>query len=347
MKEVKQKIDADQLLKARRYDPNKELQPEQILFRIEGHNIGSIQNIITFTGLPKQGKSRYAGGFVAAALSGKDIFSMSVRMPAGKNKIAMFDTEQGDHDFYRQMEFIKSLCGTSQLPAWFDAFNTREDYPEEQILMIDRYLQLNKDCGILILDGILDLLLSFNDEKESKLLMQLLKKWTKQHNILLAGILHRRKDGTTTLGHIGSAADRVSQSVLTIEKNKERKTYILKPEFLRSADEFTPIEIMYNRQLQEWQQTFYTPDEEEKVVRMKKAKPEEFDNSHHMLCLGRIFNSTRVQPYKILVQNICEIYAAGTNWAKTCVPYLMSQGLLFKTEAGYTNSREAKLFVEK
>lgn len=348
MKEVKlPPPDALQLLEARRYDPNKELQPEQILFKIDGQNIGSVQNIVTISGNPKQGKSRYTGAMVAAALSNQNIFSMTVKTAEGRNRVALFDTEQGDHDFYRQMDFIKGLCNVTNLPGNFDAFNTREDYPTEQILMIDKYLELNRDCSILFLDGILDLLLSFNDEKESKQVMQLLKKWTKIYNTLIVTVLHRRKDGAATLGHIGSAADRVSQSVLTVEKNKERKTFIMKPEFLRSSDEFTPIEIMYNRSLHEWQQTWYTPDEDQKVVRIKKAKPAEFDNSHHSLMLGRIFISDAVQSYKEIIQNICEIYASGVSWAKDCLPYLLSQGLLYKVTGGYTNSRSMKLFIEK
>lgn len=346
MKEVKNKISPDQLLDARRYDPNRILESEQILFKIDGQNIGSKQNIVTITGLPKQGKSRYAGGMIASALSNQDIFSMTVKTAEGRNRVALFDTEQGDHDFYKQMDFIKQLCGTTNLPSNFDAFNTREDYPQEQIQMIDRYLELTPDCSILYLDGILDLLLSFNDEKESKLLMQLLKKWTKVRDLLIITVLHRRKDGTATLGHIGSAADRVSQSVLTVEKHQERKTFILKPEFLRSADEFTPVEILYNKSIREWQQTWYTPDEKN-VVRMKKAKPAEFDTDHHRLCLGRIFNTELIQNYKTLTQNICEIYAAGMNWAKECVPYLLSEGILFKVEGGYTHRNTVKLFIEK
>lgn len=348
MKEVKPKITPDQLLQSRRYDPNRELQPEQILFRIDNENIGSIQNIVTITGLPKQGKSRYMGALLGSALTNETIFSMQLKTAPGRNRIAFFDTEQGDYDFYRQMDFVKHICKTTTLPGNLDAFNTREDYPQEQLLMIDRYLELNPDCSILFLDGILDLLLSFNDEKESKMLMQLLKKWTKVNNLLLINVLHRRKDGTATLGHIGSAADRVSQSVLVVEKNKERKTFILKPEYLRSADEFNPLEIMYNRHLGEWQQTWYVPDEEDKkLIRLKKPKPQELDIHDHTINVGRIFQAHGSQTYKDLVQNISEIYAAGTNWAKECIPFLLQSGLIFKTATGYTRERQAKLYIQE
>ena len=342
MKEV---LNPEQLLASRRYDPNREMQPEQILLRIDNQNIGSIQNVVTISGLPKQGKSRYIGAMVASALTRQEIFNIRVKTPEGRNEVALFDTEQGEYDFYKQMDHIKTLAG-GNLPTSFFAYNTREDFPRQQLLLIDKFLELHPACSIVFLDGILDLLDSFNDERESMRLMRLIKKWTKEKNVLIVTVLHRRKDGTATLGHIGSAVDRVSQSVLTVEKNKERNTYILKPEYLRSAEDFTPIEIYYNRQETIWQQTFYVPDEEDKVVRMKKAKPEELPIEEHKMNVLRIFNVQPLQKYSELKQNICEMYAAGMNWAQQCIPYLISQGLIFKTIDGYTNQRQAKLYIQ-
>jgi hypothetical protein len=341
---VKEVLTAEQLLHNRRYDPAKKLEPEQILLRIDNQNIGSIQNVVTISGLPKQGKSRYIGAMVASALTRQEIFNMRIKTPEGRNEVALFDTEQGEYDFYKQIDFIKQLSGGS-LPDNFFAYNTREDFPRQQLLIIDKFLELHPACSVIFLDGILDLLDSFNDEKESMRLTRLIKKWTKEKNVLIITVLHRRKDGTATLGHIGSAVDRVSQSVLTVEKHKERKTYILRPEYLRSAEDFTPIEIYYNRQAAEWQQTFFTPDEEEKVVRLKRPKPRELDIQEHKMNVMRIFNSQIIQKYSELRQNICEIYAVGTNWAQECVPYLLSQNLIYKTMDGYTNVSQAKLYI--
>lgn len=340
-------MNIETLLSQRRFDPTREMQPEQVLLSIDRQNIGSIQNVITISGLPKQGKSRFVGAMIASAITRNEIFNIRLRTPEGRNKIALFDTEQGEYDFYKQIDFIKKLSGTTEMPENFFAYNTREDFPRTQIQLVNKFLELNKDCSVIFLDGILDLLDSFNDEKESMRLMRLIKKWTKEKNILLIQVLHRRKDGTATLGHIGSAADRVSQSILTVEKNKERNTYILKPEYLRSAEDFTPIEIYYNRQDGGWQQTWFTPDEPEKIVRLKKPKPSELNIDDHRMNVLRIFNSQSLQNYKELRQNICEIYATGSNWAQECVPYLISQNLIYKVEGGYTNQRQGKLYAEK
>jgi hypothetical protein len=342
---VKEVLNTEKLLQSRRYDPARKMQPEQILLRIDNQNIGSIQNVVTISGLPKQGKSRYIGAMVASALTREEIFNIRVKTPEGRNEVALFDTEQGEYDFYKQMDHIKALAG-GNLPDYFFAYNTREDFPKQQLMLIDKFLELHPKCSIVFLDGILDLLDSFNDERESMRLMRLIKKWTKEKNVLIVTVLHRRKDGTATLGHIGSAVDRVSQSVLTVEKSKERNTYILKPEYLRSAEDFTPIEIYYNRQETAWQQTFYTPDEPDKVVRMKKPKPGELSIEDHRTAVMRIFNVQPYQKYSELKQNICEMYASTINWAQDCIPYLISQGLIYKTVDGYTNVKQAKLYIK-
>lgn len=337
----------DLLLQNRAYDPNREPPPDQIVMRIEHKNIGSLQNLVTITGFQKNGKGKYIAGILAAALSRQTVFDISVKLPPGKNKIALWDTEQGDYDFFKSMDNIKNLAGLQSMPANFNAFNVREDEPLQALRMIDRYLALNPDTGILCLDGLTDLVLSYNDETESKRLVNILKKWSKLYNLLIIGVLHKGKSTSATIGHLGAMADRAAQSVLSVEKIKERGTFQLKPDYLRSADDFTPIEIFYNNSAHEWQQTAYIPEETDEKVKRIKLRPAEYDASVHSTNIVRIFSVDTLIPYKELVQAIKEIYATGEQWAKECIPHLMKEQLIFKTEHGYTNNRKARLFVNQ
>lgn len=336
----------DTLLLNRAYDPDKEPPPNQIVLRIEQKNIGSLQNLVTITGLPKNGKGKYIAAIAAAAISRREIFGISARLPEGKEGVAIWDTEQSDFDFYKSMETIKNLAGIDTFPAHFNAFNVREDDPTEILKMIDRYLQLSPNCGMLIIDGMLDLLHSYNDEGESKKLINIIKKWTKIYNLLIPAVLHRGKSSLSTVGHLGAMADRASQSILIVEKIKERNTFQLRPDFLRSAEDFTPIEIFYNNTAHEWQQCDYIPEADEKVRRLN-PQPGELDRQLHSTNVVRIFSSDQMQSYDMLVQNIREIYAQGREWARKCVPVLMKEGLVFKQENYYTNNNKARLFIQK
>src|SRR4051812_28411418 len=80
-----------ELLKKNAYDPNYKPQPEEVVIRIEGKNIGSMENFIMLTGLPKNGKGRYMSAIAAGAISRKEIFGISTKLPEGKETVALFD----------------------------------------------------------------------------------------------------------------------------------------------------------------------------------------------------------------------------------------------------------------
>lgn len=346
---MKKKKDEELLLKtlsARKYDPNKEPPKEQIVFLIDSKNIGTLQNFVTITGLQKSGKTTFLSAMMAAAIIKQMILGMILRLPQDKSRIAYFDTEQGDYDFHRTMERTRAFCGSDKLPDHFDSYNFREDEPKEAIWMIEKYLELNVDCGLLVVDGILDLIESYNDESESKRLINILKKITKQHNLLALLTLHKGKTTANTIGHLGSMADRAAQSILLVEKNKERNSFLLKADYLRSADDFTPIEIVFNKQEHIWEQTFYNPEQDAKVKKLQ-LKPFEYDAEHHRQQVARLFTFKEEYQYKDLVQNIQELYGVGQNWAKDCVKHLVYElKIVFKTESGYTNRQQAKFFIQ-
>lgn len=337
------KIPISELLAARKYNPNSEPQPEQILLKIGGKRVGSIQNLVTFTGKQKNGKSRFIGATIASAISGQEIFQIRLRTPQHRPRIALFDTEQSDYDFFKQMEQIKKFAGMNNLPPVFDAFNTREDEPQATLQMVDHYLANNPDCSILFLDGILDLLMDFNNVVESKMLTNFFKKITKERNCLLIGVMHRGKGNDMTVGNIGSMADRLAQSVIKVEKNKERGTYCMSSDFMRSDEDFTPVEIFYNNGT--WEETFHIPENDNKVKPLK-LRPQEWDISEHINLMPQIFNRTGQIPYKDLIENIKQVYATGRNWAVDCIKHLVEEGIIYRHPDGYSTDNQVKLYIQ-
>jgi KaiC/GvpD/RAD55 family RecA-like ATPase len=345
MKKQEQKNYAE-LLSQRKYDPDKEPPKEQVVFVIEGKVIGTFQNFITLTGLQKSGKTTFLSAMMASALTGKMILGMKMLLPHEKNRTAYFDTEQGDYDFYRTMERVRVFCETDKTPEHLDSYNLREDEPRDIIWLIKKYLELHPKCGLLVIDGILDLIESFNDESESKRLINMLKAITKQSNCLALLTLHKGKTTSNTLGHLGSMADRAAQSILSVEKIKDRGSFVLKGDYLRSADDFTPIEVIYDKIQHKWVETIYNP-EQDAPARIKQLKPFEYDKEHHIANMGKIFLLEEQQRYSTLVQNISEFYAVGRNWAKDCIKHLMKEGVIFKMpNLLYTNRQQAKLYLQ-
>ena len=174
----------------------------------------------------------------------QDVFGIKLTTPTDRPKIAYFDTESSQYDFHRQMTRIKDFALLNRLPDRLDAFSFREDMPSRIRKMIETYLIETPSCSVIVVDGLLDLCLNYNDERETRLLANWFKRITKVYNILMIGVLHLGKNGGESLGHLGSNTDRWAQSTLIVEKNRETRQFVLKPKFLRSSDEFEPIALM-------------------------------------------------------------------------------------------------------
>jgi hypothetical protein len=239
-------LDLSKLLLSRKYDADNRPAAQVPIFTVQGKVVGCLQSYIVFSGLPKASKSTFVGAAAASALVPlfSSIWGMKLALPHDRPRIGYFDTEMSSFDFYRQIDKIVTLAEKKKLPSTFDAYSMREDMPEKIRVMIEQYLINNPDCSCIIVDGLLDLCLDYNDPKETRLVTNWLKRITKQYDILLLGVLHLGKGQGETLGHLGSNTDRWSQSTMIVEKNREHNQFVLKAKYLRSDSDFEPVAIM-------------------------------------------------------------------------------------------------------
>ena len=314
------KINIDELLEKRKYNPNYIPTRENIIFTIQDKHIGSLQNFIIFSGLPKAGKSTFICAMISSVFNTYDIFTMKLHTPQNRAKVCLIDTESSDYDFYRTINKIKGFAQINDLPPYFDAFQVREDSSNAIKLMIERYLELNLDCSILIVDGLLDLLVNYNDEKESSLLTSWLKKITKHYNILLISVLHQSKSNLMTTGHIGSASDRFAQSTLDITKDKDKNTYVLSSRFMRSDSDFEPITLMNFNGIFEQTET-------DKVKNTGK-KATDLDEIESKRLLHQIV--TMPMPYNDISSEIIERTATSKAYAKNLIKLWISKNYIVK-----------------
>lgn len=223
------------------------IKQDHLFFCIDNNIIGTSGNFISFTGLPKSSKSTFICGVIASAIARTQVFGFNILTypHLNKSRIALFDTEQSPFDFQNKANLIKKLSGVKDIYKNLDVFSVIE-YDAWTILnMINTYLVNTPETAVLIIDGILDLIDNFNDERQAKKLIKILRKWAKKHEILIIIVLHLGKKDNMALGHLGSASSRYCQSELEIIKNKEG-TFSCQPRMLRSAGNFKPIEIYYN-----------------------------------------------------------------------------------------------------
>lgn len=273
-------------------------------------------------GYPKAGKSTYIAALIASAFVPYDIFSMKLHLPTDRKKLCYFDTESSDYDFFRQINKIKGFCDLLNLPDTFYAFQVREDGSGLIRRMIETYLELNPDCSVIIIDGLLDLLVNYNDEKESSLLTKWLKKITKIYNVLLVTVLHQSKSNLSTTGHIGSASDRFAQSTLDIVKDKERNSYVLTSRFMRSDSDFDPVTLMNFNGI-------FTQVETETKTTVGKKASDLPDTESRSLCFQIISVPTE---YNNISDEIIERTATSKAYAKNLIKIWITKGWIIKNK---------------
>jgi len=225
------------------YKKNYKPPEEQKVLRIREKICGTLQNIVIFSGLPKAGKSTFLSGCMASAFMKVPVFGIKLDLPPKRGTVAVFDTESSEYDFYRSMDRVKNFLQLANLPDCLNSFMFRDCSHLEIKEYIEIYLKNNPKCSVIFIDGMLDLLINHNDEVESKLTIQWLKKITAVYNILLIGVVHLGKSTNNTLGNFGSMIDRYSQSVIAVEKDKKNNRIDLVPKMLRSDADFDTISI--------------------------------------------------------------------------------------------------------
>ena len=322
MNDTDKQISITELLAKRSYNPDYIPNKENIVFTISGKHVGSLQNFCVYSGLPKAGKSTYIAALIASAFVPYDVFSMKLHLPTDRRKLCYFDTESSDYDFFRQINKIKGFCEMSVLPDYFNAYQVREDGSGLIRRMIETYLDANPDCAVIIIDGLLDLLVNYNDEKESSLLTKWLKKITKIYNVLLVTVLHQSKSNLSTTGHIGSASDRFAQSTLDIIKEKEKNAYVLTSRFMRSDSDFDPITLI------NFNGIFQQVETEQKTSTGKKATDLP-DTESRSLCFQIISVPSN---YNDISDEIIERTATSKGYAKNLIKIWISKGWIIKNK---------------
>ena len=90
--------------------------------------------------------------------------------------------------------------------------------------MIDHLIQNSKCMGLVITDGIHDLILDINSPREATQIVNYLIKWTEEYNLHIHTIIHQNKGDENARGHIGTEINNKSETVLKADKGKHNES---------------------------------------------------------------------------------------------------------------------------
>ena len=316
--------------------------PPKILF-VGDCTIATFGNFSASTGKAKSKKTFNISAMVAAAVTNSTVLNYRACLPEGKRNILYFDTEQSKFHCHSVLERIYKLSGLSlqeddpRLMFW----GLREYTPKLRIAVIDYALRKYDEVGLVIIDGLRDLMYDINNGKEATDVMTVLMAWTSVYELHIHTVLHLNKNDNNPRGHIGTELENKAETVLIISKNTMNNSVSeVKPMHMRDK-EFTTF-------------AFHIDDNKLPVLDSSMSvtvvKPREkslvsLDNEVHQEILGKVFEENTPTKYNELVDVVAQAYEAagykrGINGIKGLLKLLTGKGIIVKEEHGYAYKSE-------
>ena len=316
--------------------------PPKILF-VGDCTIATFGNFSASTGKAKSKKTFNISAMVAAAVTNTTVLNYRACLPEGKRKILYFDTEQSKYHCHTVLERIYKLSGLSlqkddpRLMFW----GLREYTPKLRIAVIDYALRKYEGVGLVIIDGLRDLMYDINNGKEATDVMTVLMAWTSVYDLHIHTVLHLNKNDNNPRGHIGTELENKAETVLIISKNIQNNSISeVKPMHMRDKEFTTFAFHIDDNRLPVLDSSMSVT-----VVKPREKSLVSLDNEVHKEILCRLFEEHAPSKYSELVELVSQAYEAagykrGMNGIKNLIKLLSSKGIIAKEGNVYTYKSE-------
>jgi len=223
---VSQELDNDILennISKHKVDLTAPLPPREVAWEIKDPGsddyeiLGTLGNFSLIKGKAKSRKSFLLSMAVCSALN-DFVFSEVFRSPVAhqQKNILFIDTEQSDWHVQKAAKRICSLIG-QRSPSKLHMYRFRSLSPSERLIYTQELIAKTPNLGLVIIDGIRDLITSINDESESCGIASNLLKWSEDYNIHIVTILHENPSNDKARGHLGTELSNKAETVIQIE----------------------------------------------------------------------------------------------------------------------------------
>jgi len=324
-----------------------------IMVRDNNQNYTSIATLGNFSliiGKAKARKSFFIQSLIAACCSDKEMLNaINGVLPSDKKKVLYFDTEMAKYDVLKSARRISKLIDykTENLTV----FCLRSFSATERLQFIENEIKQTENLGLVVIDGIKDLVTSINDEEQANTVASHLLKWTEDLDIHIITVLHQNKSNLNARGHIGTELINKAETVLEIakvEKNNDISTVTptqtrqLEPPVIAfEIDEHgLPIHV------EDFEIKIETKEKKFDVTKIKD------DQIYKILCevydkKGKNYSYKDLQIQIKIASSKVFGTALGNNAIQTLIVILKDKGLIAQTSKGqpYYLSPSADLFA--
>ena len=225
--EINEGLNYENVLKEHRINTSIEVPKPPTILSIREIGVSSVKerrlftlcNFSTIKGKMKAKKTFLVSLLTSAIIKGNDYNDIFIgSLPENKKLTIYIDTEQGDWDSWNCIHRIEKMSGKKDN---FLAFNLRAFTPGERCDIIEFIFNKYKEnIGLMIIDGVADLVMALNDEIEATKVTSMLLKYTAMYNSHVSVVIHENKMNEFATGHIGSSVMKKSEIIISVTKCK-------------------------------------------------------------------------------------------------------------------------------
>lgn len=198
--------EVDKLMRGCRVDMTEGCADPNFLLNMWGVGFLPFGSLCVVCGQAKQGKSQFVNILASVIMSGQR-FGELCRGYAPGGGVLWIDTEQGVYNIHKNIQRLAHLCGYDDAADTgqygLNVYETAPLTPEQRIEIINAAIEKHAP-GILVIDGIRDLLYNFNDEKESIALVSWLMQLQARGDMTIICVIHTNEGTNKMRGHLGS-----------------------------------------------------------------------------------------------------------------------------------------------
>ena len=309
-----------------------------IIITCLGAVIATIGNFSATVGKPKSKKTFNVSAIVAAAISGLEVLNYRVTLPKDKPKVLYVDTEQGRYHCSKVLERIMKLAHRplNEDCDRLEFLVLREFTPEQRRDIINNAIQEDDRIGLVIIDGIRDLVRDINNSSEALDVMNDLMRWSSCYDLHIHTVLHLNKGDDNTRGHLGTELNNKSETVLMTSKCRDDGN-MSEVRVMHIRDkEFLPFAFRINQEALPELVDGYSPS----TRKSPKVTYTQFSISQHReaieLAIGENKPISYTQMLATLTKGYTEFgYARGRCTMVSLMKHLVSKGLLVKENKTY------------
>ncbi len=278
------------------------------------------------------GKAKSRKTFFTSFLVGS-IFKISEKngkitgcLPSKQKTVLYFDTEQSRYHSIRTVNCILQVA-EKKTSDNFIGYCLRQFTAIERLKIIEHAMETTPNLGVVVIDGLRDLITAINDESQATMLSSFLLKWSEEKNIHIIGVLHENKGDNNARGHIGTELVNKAETVISVSTKTSGDSHsLVQPKYTRDKA-FVPFYFAISPN--------GTPEiiDSTEVKTSVKRKPEECSDEFYMKVLEKVYANesqfiySKLWPLLKIELSNANVKIGNNNVQELLIPFV-TKGLL-------------------